>query len=403
VGLSSTDGVFPVSRTGDVAAPIARKVSDLAIALDATTGLPGSPTESVLGTSFTGALEGATLEGVRIGLYLPLFGTPPEARTGADVVLNALERMRELGAEIVLLEGPELYQLAEASKVVFYEFKWDIADYLATVPGDHFRSLAEILESGLLNEEILPLLEPLNLPEGRSSASYLAALDRRTILRESMLGSMEANQLDAIAYPTVNSLPQFVDDGSVLPNCSLSTVSGFPAITVPAGYSDGLPVGLELLARPFADARLVGFAYVFEQATGVRLPPTSVPPLVRDTELLSVSFRIRSEVMRMDPGADTAELIIDFSWSPMTSELSYDLGLTGLDPADVYAVVLRGVTDEGGQLVIRNLSPLGTVTSRETLYLGSRDRARLIAGRLHVEVFTREFPQGTGRAPIVLP
>jgi hypothetical protein len=162
-------------------------------------------------------------------------------------------------------------------------------------------------------------------------------------------------------------------------------------------------VGLELLARPFADARLVGFAYAFEQVTRIRRPPSSVPPLDRDTELLPVSFSVRTEVERTDPGVGPAELIVDFVWSPSTSELSYELGLTGLDPADVYAVVLRGVTDEGGQLVIRNLAPLGTVASSETLYLGSRDRARLIAGRLHVEVFTREFPQGTGRAPIVLP
>jgi hypothetical protein len=87
----------------------------------------------------------------------------------------------------------------------------------------------------------------------------------------------------------------------------------------------------------------------------------------------------------------------------MTSELSYDLGITGLDPADVYAVVLREVSDQGGQPVIRNLAPLGTVMSSETLYLGGRDRARLVAGELYVEVFTREFPQGAGRAPIVLP
>jgi Asp-tRNA(Asn)/Glu-tRNA(Gln) amidotransferase A subunit family amidase len=403
VGLSSTDGVLPVSHTGDVAAPIARTVSDLAIALDATVGFPESSTESLLGTSFTGALEGATLEGVRIGLYLPLLGSPPEARTGADVVLSALERIGEMGAEILLLQGDELRELAEAAKVVGYEFKWDVADYLATVPGDHFRSLDEILESGLLDEEILPLLEPLNLSESRASASYLAALDRRTALRESMLGVMEAHRLDAIAYPTVNSLPQFVNDAAVLPNCSLSTVSGFPSITIPAGFSDGLPVGLELLARPFADARLVGFAHVFEKATRIRRPPASVPPLVKETDLLSVSFRVRAEVARREPGASVAGLIVDFTWSPMTSDLSYDLRLTGLDPADVYAVVLRGVSDQGGQPVIRNLAPLGTVMSSETLYLGGRDRARLVAGELYVEVFTREFPQGAGRAPIVLP
>ena len=63
-------------------------------------------------------------------------------------------------------------------------------------------------------------------------------------------------------------------------NRALSPAIGFPALTVPAGLtSDGLPVGLEFLGRPFSEARLLSFGYAYEQATHRRRPPTTTPPL----------------------------------------------------------------------------------------------------------------------------
>ena len=63
-------------------------------------------------------------------------------------------------------------------------------------------------------------------------------------------------------------------------NRSLSPLTGFSALTVPAGFTDdGLPVGLEFLGRPFTEAMLLGFDYAYEQATNHRRPPSTAPPL----------------------------------------------------------------------------------------------------------------------------
>ncbi|HZT06131.1 MAG TPA: hypothetical protein VFC51_03810, partial [Chloroflexota bacterium] len=63
-------------------------------------------------------------------------------------------------------------------------------------------------------------------------------------------------------------------------NRRLSPLIGFPALSVPAGFSpNGLPVGLELLGRPFAEGALFRIAFAYEQATSHRRPPPTTPPL----------------------------------------------------------------------------------------------------------------------------
>jgi mandelamide amidase len=57
-------------------------------------------------------------------------------------------------------------------------------------------------------------------------------------------------------------------------NCDPISVAGYPAITVPAGYSkSGLPIGMQIVANPWEDDKLVSMAYAFEQATKVRKAP----------------------------------------------------------------------------------------------------------------------------------
>ena len=110
-------------------------------------------------------------------------------------------------------------------------------------------------------------------------------------LRVAVLGAMADHELDAIVYATFDHQPTLIapdvetnpspDDGYGLgDNRGLSPAIGFPALTVPAGFTtDDLPVGLELLGRPFTEEMLLGFGYAYEQATRHRRPPTTTPPL----------------------------------------------------------------------------------------------------------------------------
>ncbi|MNR33296.1 Glutamyl-tRNA(Gln) amidotransferase subunit A [compost metagenome] len=104
-------------------------------------------------------------------------------------------------------------------------------------------------------------------------------LNRTKITRESLLKVMADNNLDAIVYPTTTEPAALIgknqNSGS---NNRLSPYSGFPAITVPAGFtSDGLPVGIEFLGRAFDEGTLIKLAYSFEQGTHHREAPVSTP------------------------------------------------------------------------------------------------------------------------------
>src|SRR5687768_8907628 len=107
-GLSSIDGIIPLSHTQDVAGPLARTVMDLALALDATVGPdPADPATSILQSAplprFVAALDTAALRGVRIGVLDAYFGADADDRVVGTLVREALERMEEAGAEIVPL------------------------------------------------------------------------------------------------------------------------------------------------------------------------------------------------------------------------------------------------------------------------------------------------------------
>jgi amidase len=101
---------------------------------------------------------------------------------------------------------------------------------------------------------------------------------------------MADHKLDALVYATFDHQPVFIapdvmtrpvrDDDRRGNNRFLSPALGFPAMTVPAGFTtDGVPVGIEFMARPFAEATLFKLGYAYEQGTHHRKPPPSTPAL----------------------------------------------------------------------------------------------------------------------------
>jgi Asp-tRNA(Asn)/Glu-tRNA(Gln) amidotransferase A subunit family amidase len=124
-------------------------------------------------------------------------------------------------------------------------------------------------------------------------AGYLAMLKHREALRVSVLKTMADERLDAIFYATFDAPPtKIADDVLTNPrpndgygrgdNRGLSPSLGFPALTVPAGFTpDSLPVGIELLGRPFSEAQLLAIGYAYERRTGHRRAPHTAPVLPR--------------------------------------------------------------------------------------------------------------------------
>jgi amidase len=120
---------------------------------------------------------------------------------------------------------------------------------------------------------------------------YLQNLRLVEDMRQVVLGQMADHRLDALVYATFDHQPReiapdvmtksVVDDATgVGSNRRLSPIIGFPAMTVPAGFTtDGIPVGIEFMARPFAEGTLFKFGYAYEQASHHRKSPASTPAL----------------------------------------------------------------------------------------------------------------------------
>jgi Asp-tRNA(Asn)/Glu-tRNA(Gln) amidotransferase A subunit family amidase len=176
-GLSSIDGIVPLAHTQDVGGPLARSAADLAIGLDATIGPdPADPATRVLEgrplPRFRDALEGASFRGARIGILAALFGSAPEEAAVSAVVREAIARMVALGADTVTVEIPDFQDLVSGSSVIQHEFKWDLEDYLATLPQPPVRTLEEMLGLGLNHESVTPTLRRSTAPEARETQTF---------------------------------------------------------------------------------------------------------------------------------------------------------------------------------------------------------------------------------------
>ncbi|WP_089200376.1 amidase family protein [Paenibacillus xerothermodurans] len=116
---------------------------------------------------------------------------------------------------------------------------------------------------------------PIDDPE------YLKGEFYREKYRQAVLKAMADHDLDAIIYPTWNNPPRLIGDlTSPHGNNSglMSPPTGFPALTVPMGFSHGkYPAGLQMLGRPFSEGTLIQYAYAYEQATLHRQPPAVTP------------------------------------------------------------------------------------------------------------------------------
>ena len=286
-GLSSITGIVPLSHTQDVGGPIARSVTDLAIVLDATVGAdPADTATRILGgrqpASFVAALDSTSLRGARLGVLTEHFGTEADDQEGTRIVRAALASMKARGAEVIDIAIPGLDSVINRAGVIDYELKFDLMDYLASIPNAPVKSLAEILDRGLYDVALDPQLRRRERTGARDSDAYRSALAQRTVARDMVVAFLETNKLDALVYPTVRRKAALINEPQRGANCQLSAVTGLPALSMPAGFTpDGLPIGVELLGRPLADTRLLSLAYDYEQSVHPRRAPSTTPPLGR--------------------------------------------------------------------------------------------------------------------------
>ncbi|MGQ9494861.1 MAG: amidase [Thermoanaerobaculaceae bacterium] len=294
LGLVSRAGIVPIAQSQDTAGPMTRTVEDAAILLQvlAARDLQDPATASAPEAANYGKwLRRGALKGARLGVARQkVTGYHP----GTDrIFTQALETLKDLGA--VLLDPADIPHLGEYDEaefqVLLYEFKHNLERYLATwAPSSPYRSLADLIafneahageELPYFGQEIFELAAkkgPLSEPAYRKAKARCLKLSREKGL-DALFSRL---RLDALVMPT--GAPAWVIDlvngdhylgGSSTP----AAVAGYPAITVPAGFVHGLPVGLTFLGRPWAEAKLLGLAYDFEQAQRARQAPRLLPTL----------------------------------------------------------------------------------------------------------------------------
>jgi len=397
-GLSSRTGVMPLSSTQDIAGPLARTVTDLAIMLDATVGPdPGDPITaegaSHIPKSYRDALAPGGLKGARIGVLRALFGTAPEDDEVANLVRKALDGMKAQGAEVIEITVPGMDDLMRDSSVIADEFKFDLAAYLAKQPDAPVKSLGEIIERGLHHDQLDATFRLRNSPEKRDTEHYRQALVKRRALRAAVLATLEEQRIDALAYPTLRRKPALIGEAQGGTNCQLSATTGLPAISMPAGFTtDGLPIGLELLGGAFQEATLLKFAYGWEQSAKPRRAPFSTPPLVNGAAPPPVSFDVAV-------GAGT----VKFTYDRTTGALRYDATTAALGTDRLLGLTLqRSLDGKPGPIVAHILAP-NQIAGNGIILMRGRDREDLVAGTLYAHVYTRQSPLGAGRTPIKIP
>jgi amidase len=291
-GLSSRSGIVPLSHTQDMAGPLARSVSDLALLLDATVGYDPADQQSALSLqkipdSYTRALDLLALRGARIGILEDLLLVDPEDSEVVGVFGDAISELRAAGAQLERIKAPELVALMNSRVnglfVLAHDFRTDIAAYLQRHPQPGIVSLEDILARGQHDDSIDDSLRLAEAMDTDSAADYLAELVHRRQFREVVMAIMAKHQLDALAYPAMRRVAAPLGAPQPGSNCRLAANTGLPAVTVPAGFTAaGLPVGLELLGPSWSESSLLSLAYSFEQATRHRRPPLLERPMPGD-------------------------------------------------------------------------------------------------------------------------
>jgi amidase len=398
-GLVSRSGMIPLAHTQDIGGPLARTVTDLAIGLDASVAVDSAdPASRVLGgrslPRFVDSLSKEALRGARLGVLTHYFADTDEEI--ADTVRAAIAAMKALGAEVVDVKIAGFDSLLASSGVIPFEMKFDIDDYLARHPGAPITSFSEILRGGFFHEALEPRYRARDTMKVRDSEPYKRALAKQAALRERMIVLFDSLRLDALVYPTMRQRPVHVGDPQPGGTCQLSAHSGLPALTMPAGFtSDGLPVGIEMLGRPFADARLVALAYSFEQRGPRRRPPHTTPPLINGQSPSPVMFTATARV-------SSASARGTFSFDRVRGRLGYELQITGVPAERLHAVVLRRV-DSNRTRVIHRLSGPGVTRAAGSLSLNAIDSHALTQGRVMLSLYSTDRSSNEGDVRLELP
>jgi amidase len=300
VGLVSRSGIIPISHSQDTSGPMTRTVADAAAMLTAMSGTDKNDPATAeadkrRAKDYTKFLDPAGLKGARLGLVL----FPPQRNADAWKAYYQpfIDKLRAAGATLVEVQVPNFGPTAGADRtsVLEYEFKADLNKYLAG-RGGRYKTLADLIKFNDDNKEreMPKFAQELFLQSEAkgdlTDKDYLDALARiRKQTREEGIDALlTKNNLDALVGPTSGAA------------WSMAAVAGYPSITVPLGLreipaapaANNLPAaqgssqatGMFFFGAAWSEAKLIKYAYAFEQMTKGRAIPRFLPTYTKKAE-----------------------------------------------------------------------------------------------------------------------
>ncbi|MEQ9414146.1 MAG: amidase [Cyclobacteriaceae bacterium] len=287
VGLVSRSGIIPISFTQDTAGPMARTVRDAAICLGALVGVDPNDSKTQDGnrkefTDYTQFLKEDGLKGKRIGLYM----APMGRNNKVDKVMHqAIDYIKSQGAEVIEIPKIGVDEVGKWSfEIMLFEYKDGLNKYFKSLgPDAKIKSLEDLIafnkkdsvELRFYNQRYLEMaLEK----SGLDSDEYKQTLEKmlRGTREEGIDRVMNDNNLDAIIAPTGGpawKTDWTNGDSGHIGSSSPAARSGYPNITVPMGFIEGLPVGISFFGRAWSEPLLLEMAYAYEQGTHHRKAP----------------------------------------------------------------------------------------------------------------------------------
>lgn len=265
-GLISRAGIIPISYTQDVSGPIARNLNDLAIALNVMTSMGYDPNDnatalvpaSSIGVDYTAALRGGRLDGVRLGLIETFFNRTESQETTpvVEAIDATVASITAAGATIVPISSSVFNSAAilQAYDTQRFEYRQQMDNYLArpSLQGDHPTTLNELYKSGkflvIPSQYSYVNTALISSTDNTSYATRKLGIQNLTL---SLQSTFKEHAIDALIYPEQANLVVKIGAASQSGrNGILAAVTGFPVVTVPAGYSPatelahiGVPIG----------------------------------------------------------------------------------------------------------------------------------------------------------------
>lgn len=291
VGLLSRSGIVPISFTQDTPGPMARTVADAAIALGALTGPDAADSRTIESegkylADYTPFLKEDGLRGKRLGWYTSARGKHYKVDT---LMQKAVDYIRSLGAEVIEID--RIYDREAGSlsfEVMLYEFKDGLNKYFASLGGNApVKSVEELIEFNKNDDVELLYYDQELLLEAQKKSSveskeFLDILEKmnRLVREEGIDRVMTENRLDAFIAPTGSpawKTDLINGDSYTVSSSSPAAMSGYPNITVPMGFVEGLPVGISFFGRAWSEPVLIEIAYSYEAGTLHRRAPGFIP------------------------------------------------------------------------------------------------------------------------------